>query len=122
MCDHLLGELLDYFDRHDMWKDTALVVTTDHGFLLGEHDFWAKNRMNLYEEVAHIPLFLHDPRRADLGGTRSAALTQSIDLAPTLLDLFGAGRRRRTRASRCAGWRTGRRSGKGRCSAISAVP
>ena len=51
LCDFLLGQLLDYFDAHDMWKDTALVVTTDHGFLLGEHDFWAKNRMNLYQEV-----------------------------------------------------------------------
>mgnify|MGYP001029681066 CR=1 FL=1 len=88
MCDHLLGKLLDYFDRHDMWKDTALVVTTDHGFLLGEHDFWAKNRMNLYEELAHIPLFIHDPRRPECAGTRSAALTQTIDLAPTFLDFF----------------------------------
>lgn len=90
MCDHLLGELLDYFDRHDLWKDTALVVTTDHGFLLGEHDFWAKNRMNLYEEVAHIPLFLHDPRHGTRAGSRTEALTQSIDLAATFLDLFDA--------------------------------
>ena len=43
-------------------------VTTDHGFLLGEHDFWAKNRMNLYEEIVHIPLFIHDPRAAAAGG------------------------------------------------------
>ena len=89
MCDHLLGQLLDYFDSHDLWKDTALVVTTDHGFLLGEHDFWAKNRMNLYEEVAHIPLFLHDPRAPEKAGTRTNSLTQSIDIAPTFLDLFG---------------------------------
>jgi len=89
MCDHLLGELLDYFDRHHLWKDTALIVTTDHGFLLGEHDFWAKNRMNLYEEVAHIPLFIHDPRHPSKAGSRSSSLTQSIDLAPTFLDLFG---------------------------------
>ena len=89
MCDSLLGELLDDFDRHDMWKDTALVVTTDHGFLLGEHDFWAKNRMNLYEELVHIPLFMHDPRAPELAGTRSAALTQTIDVAPTFLDLYG---------------------------------
>ncbi len=88
MCDFLLGQLLDDFDRHDMWKDTALVVTTDHGFLLGEHDFWAKNRMNLYQEVAHIPLFVHDPRRP-AAGERVARLTQSVDLAPTFLDLFG---------------------------------
>jgi hypothetical protein len=88
MCDFLLGQLLDTFNRHDLWKDTALVVTTDHGFLLGEHDFWAKNRMNLYEEIVHIPLFVHDPRRPQ-PGARSAALTQSIDQAPTFLDLFG---------------------------------
>jgi hypothetical protein len=88
MCDFLLGQLLDYFDKHDLWKDTALVVTTDHGFLLGEHDFWAKNRMNLYEEIVHIPLFIHDPRKPQ-PGARSSVLTQSIDLAPTILDLHG---------------------------------
>jgi arylsulfatase A-like enzyme len=88
LCDFLLGELLDYFDRHDLWKDTALVVTTDHGFLLGEHDFWAKNRMNMYQEIVHIPLFVHDPRQQG-AGERRRALTQTIDLAPTFLDLFG---------------------------------
>jgi hypothetical protein len=84
-----MGQLLDYFDAHDLWRDTALVVTTDHGFLLGEHDFWAKNRMNMYEEIVHIPLFIHDPRRMMRGGVRRSALTQTIDLAPTFLDLFG---------------------------------
>ncbi len=91
LCDFLMGQLLDYFDRHDLWKDTALVVTTDHGFLLGEHDFWAKNRMNMYEEIVHIPLFVHDPGRPGAAGTRRKALTQTIDIAPTFLDLFGAG-------------------------------
>ena len=89
LCDFLLGTLLDEFDRHDMWRDTALVVTTDHGFLLGEHDFWAKNRMNMYQEIVHIPLFVHDPRRLRAAGARRAALTQTTDLAPTFLDLFG---------------------------------
>lgn len=87
LCDFLLGQLLDYFDQHDLWKDTALIVSTDHGFLLGEHDFWAKNRMNMYEEIVHIPLFIHDPRTGKAG--RSNRLTQSIDMAPTFLDLFG---------------------------------
>ncbi len=87
LCDFLLGQLLDYFDTHDLWKDTALVVTTDHGFLLGEHDFWAKNRMNMYEEIVHIPLFIHDPR--DPGQSRVSRLTQSVDVGPTFLDLFG---------------------------------
>jgi hypothetical protein len=87
LCDFLLGQLLDYFDRHDLWKDTALVVTTDHGFLLGEHDFWAKNRMNMYEEIVHIPLFIHDPRNP--GAARVDRLTQSVDVGPTFLDLHG---------------------------------
>lgn len=89
LCDALLGRLLDSFDENDLWKDTALVVTTDHGFLLGEHDFWAKNRMNIYEEIAHIPLFLHDPRRPDAAGSHCAALTQTADLAATFIDLHG---------------------------------
>jgi arylsulfatase A-like enzyme len=78
LCDFLLGELLDYYDRYDLWDDTALIVTTDHGFLLGEHDFWAKNRMNMYEEIVHIPLFAHDPRRPRKG--RIGRLTQSVDM------------------------------------------
>ena len=90
LCDELLGRLLDAFDRQGLWEDTALVVTTDHGFLLGEHDFWAKNRMNVYEEVARIPLLVHDPRRP--GARRVSALTQTADLAPTFLDLHGADR------------------------------
>jgi arylsulfatase A-like enzyme len=89
LCDHELGRMLDYFDRHRMWDDTALIVTTDHGFLLGEHDWWAKILMPCYNEVSHIPLFLHHPKMTDRGGTRCSALTQTIDVAPTLLELFG---------------------------------
>ena len=89
LCDAQIGRLLDYFDEHDLWKDTALVVGTDHGFLLGEHDWWAKIRMPCYDEVAHIPLFIHHPDHSACAGTRRQSLTQTIDLMPTLLDLFG---------------------------------
>jgi len=92
LCDFLLGQLLDEFDKHDLWRDTALIMTTDHGFLLGEHDFWAKNRMNMYQEIAHIPLFAYHPAHADRAGTRRAPLTQNIDLAATFVDMFGAER------------------------------
>ena len=90
LCDHELGRLLDFMDREAMWEDTALVVTTDHGFLLGEHDWWAKNVMPCYNEVAHIPLFLHHPSLQARRGTRCQELTQTIDVMPTLLDIAGA--------------------------------
>ncbi|MGF1635420.1 MAG: sulfatase-like hydrolase/transferase [Phycisphaerae bacterium] len=91
MCDASLGDVLDAFDRHDLWKDTMLVVWTDHGFMLGEHGCWAKNWMPLYEEVSHTPLFIHDPRVPEAAGQRRSALVQpAVDLAPTLLNFFGA--------------------------------
>ena len=89
LCDHLLGTILDFLDAHDMWDDTALVLTTDHGFLLGEHDWWGKGQMPIYDEIAHIPLFFHHPDFAHLAGTKCNALTQNIDLMPTFLELHG---------------------------------
>ena len=90
LCDELLGEVLDYFDKHDLWKDTALILGTDHGFMLGEHEWWAKNRMPLYEEISHIPLFIYHPDHKSKMGERRNALTQTIDLMPTILDIFKA--------------------------------
>jgi arylsulfatase A-like enzyme len=89
MCDEYFGRLLDYFDRFDMWKDTVLVLTTDHGFLLVEHDFWGKNIMPYYDEIAHIPFLIHHPDLASKGGERRRSLSQTPDVMPTILDLFG---------------------------------
>ena len=87
MCDEYLGKVLDFMDEHDMWKDTMLIVNTDHGFLLGEHDYWAKVVMPFYNEIANIPLFIWDPR-AKRQGEHCNCLVQTIDIAPTLLDFF----------------------------------
>src|SRR5512147_573705 len=38
MCDAHLGKVLDLMDELDLWRDTLLIVCTDHGYLLGEHD------------------------------------------------------------------------------------
>jgi arylsulfatase A-like enzyme len=87
MCDHYLGKVLDTMDELDLWKDTMLIVNTDHGYLLGEHDWWAKTIMPFYNEIAHMPMFIWDPRSGKKGERRHS-LVQTIDLAPTLLQLF----------------------------------
>ena len=84
MCDDQVGRLLDLFDTENLWKDTALIVTTDHGFMLGEHGWWGKNRMPFYSEVANIPLFIYSPGQP-IGTTN--ILSQNIDVMATLLDL-----------------------------------
>ena len=89
-CDAHLGDVLDAMDRHDMWQDTLLIVWTDHGFLLGEHNAWAKIWMPFYQEVAHTPFWIADPRCPGAAGARRQSLVQpSLDLAPTLLEFFG---------------------------------
>jgi len=88
MCDVYLGEVLDAMDELNLWDDTMLIVCTDHGFLLGEHDWWAKVVQPFYNEVAHPPLFIWDPR-VGRRGTRADGLAQMIDLPATLLDYFG---------------------------------
>ena len=85
-CDDQLGRLLDDFDANNRWKDTAIVLTTDHGLMLGEHDWWGKNQMPFYDEIARIPLIVVHP---DMTPGTSDALTQTTDIMPTLLDLFG---------------------------------
>nr|WP_275426598.1 sulfatase-like hydrolase/transferase [Streptomyces sp. CS147] len=90
MCDHSLGRVLDAMDELGLWDDTLLIVCTDHGYLLGEKGWWAKVVTPWYNELVHTPLFVHDPRRPGRAGTRDAALVQTVDLAPTLLDFFGA--------------------------------
>jgi arylsulfatase A-like enzyme len=87
MCDAYLGRLLDYMDSNDLWKDTMLIVNTDHGFLLSEHNCWAKTVHPYYQEIAHIPLFIWDPRNP-VQNQRRRSLVQTIDIAPTLLDYF----------------------------------
>lgn len=88
MCDRSLGRVLDAMDAHDLWDDTLLIVNTDHGFLLGEHGWWAKSVQPWFNELVHLPMFMWDPRTGDRGGSR-ADLAQTIDIAPTVLRWFG---------------------------------
>lgn len=85
--DGNLGKVLDRMDSYDLWKDTMLIVNTDHGLLLGEHDWWSKGAMPPYNEIARLPFFLWDPR-CGIRGERRSALAQNIDVPATLLEFF----------------------------------
>lgn len=87
MCDTYLGKVLDMMDDNNMWEDTMLIVNTDHGFLLGEHEWWGKNFQPFYNELINTPFFLWDPRSGKKNEQRSS-LAQTIDIAPTLLEFF----------------------------------
>ena len=63
----------------------AVVVTSDHGEAFGEHGMY-RHGYELWEELVHVPLIVHLPGVAP---QRQAARRSAIDLAPTLLELFG---------------------------------
>jgi arylsulfatase A-like enzyme len=88
MVDHWIGKIFAKMDELDLWKDTLVIFTTDHGTLLAEHDYWMKNFMPLYNEIVRLPLLVHLPG-AQKAGSRISALTQSIDVMPTILDYNG---------------------------------
>ncbi len=94
MISRWFGRLLQKLEDVGLDDRTAVVFTSDHGMFLGEHNRTGKSnlwpgdarRWPLYEEVAHIPLFMRVP---GLAPRRVPALVQPPDLMPTLLDLAG---------------------------------
>lgn len=89
MADTWLGKFLDKMDELDLWKDTTLILTADHGQLLGEHGYWAKDYTFVYQELAHIPLIVCTPETA-FSHRRVSQLTATMDIMPTILSLYDA--------------------------------
>ncbi len=89
MADTWLGYFLDTIDELDLWGEgLRIILTTDHGHLLGEHGYFAKNYMYDYRELVHIPLVVYDSRCA-WQGRRIQQLTTTIDTVPTVLSGHG---------------------------------
>jgi membrane-anchored protein YejM (alkaline phosphatase superfamily) len=83
--DALIGRILQKIEHDHMAKNTAVIVTSDHGEAFGEHGF-KEHGFSLYEEEIRVPLMLRIPgiEAREIQVPRSA-----IDLAPTIVELFG---------------------------------
>jgi iduronate 2-sulfatase len=82
--DAQVGKILDELEALDLMDNTIIVFWSDHGYHLGDHGIWTKQTN--YELSTRSPLIIYDPR-IKLGGKRSAALVEYVDLYPTLLDM-----------------------------------
>lgn len=85
--DESLARILETLEAAGTLDRTAIVVMSDHGYFYGEHDLNEERRL-AYEESARIPLIVRFPPVAK-AGTTPAGLVQTIDLAPTVLELAG---------------------------------
>ena len=83
--DNALGGLFQALERRGIADRTIIVVTSNHGEELGEHGLYTHGVH--YDTVLRVPLIIYDPRRP--GGPAIPQQVQSIDIAPTILDLTG---------------------------------
>ncbi len=84
--DDLLARLIEAIKDRGTWDRTILVFTADHGLTVGEHGNISKGQF--WEEVARVPMMIRIPGITD-GGISVDALSQLIDLYPTLVDAVG---------------------------------
>lgn len=82
--DQHIGRLVDFLKQSGQYEDTLIVVTADHGEMLGDHGLWGKS--NPMDPALRIPLIIRDPNKPLSHGTATDRLTESVDIVPTLLD------------------------------------
>ncbi len=84
--DAMIGKVLDELDRLELSEKTIVVLWGDHGWKLGEHGMWCKHTN--FELDTRVPLIISAPgMRAR--GKKTAALTEFVDIYPTLCELCG---------------------------------
>ncbi len=85
--DRQLGRLFATLDRLDLWRETMVVLTTDHGTYNGDHGRMGKLQTHEHDAVGHIPFVVAHPDCP--GGQHRSQLTQLVDLFPTVLAAVG---------------------------------
>ena len=85
--DRSVKEIVDAVDELDLWRDTVVVFTADHGEMMGSHGGLKGKGPFAYEENAHVPLIIADP--VGKQGEACIALTSHLDLLPTFVGLTG---------------------------------
>lgn len=82
--DRQVGKVLNALKKEGLENNTIVIFTSDHGYHLGEHDFWAK--VSLHEESAKVPLIISVPGKEP---QVCSSLVELIDLYPTITKLCG---------------------------------
>ncbi|MCH2178061.1 MAG: sulfatase [Mariniblastus sp.] len=82
--DEQIGKILDTLDRTGLRDNTIVILTSDHGWGMGEKDYLYKN--SLWQESTRIPLIIRSPGTSQAGAFSTQPVSL-IDLYPTLIDL-----------------------------------
>ncbi len=86
--DEQFGRFLDELKRRDLYEDSLIVFTSDHGEEFLEHGGLSHGR-TLHAEVLEVPFIVKWPRGVEAPSAGGGSLAQHIDLVPTILDVLG---------------------------------
>jgi arylsulfatase A-like enzyme len=87
-ADREFGAFLDFLKLVDLYDDSLIIFTSDHGEEFREHGGFSHER-TLYQELLHVPLLVKFPRSWQ-AGTEVDTRVSLADIAPTVLDVIGA--------------------------------
>ena len=82
--DAQVGRVLDELDRRNLWNNTVVIFIGDHGYHLGERDWWNKN--TLFDRSCRAPLIIAAP---GIEPGVAEGLVEFVDLLPTVADFCG---------------------------------
>ena len=86
--DELVGRFIKYLKAHQLYDQSTIILTGDHGEGLGDHGETAHGLL-AYEEALRIPLIIK-PAAGEGAGRRIEAVVEHVDIVPTVLDLAKA--------------------------------
>jgi arylsulfatase A-like enzyme len=84
--DARVGDLLDDLRENGLFDDSLIIVTSDHGEGLGQHDI-VTHKMSLYQHQVHVPLIIKYPGSARTGAVDT--IVGDVDILPKMLDVIG---------------------------------
>jgi arylsulfatase A-like enzyme len=84
--DASFGQLLEAIKKLGIYDKSVIILSSDHGECLGEHDFYFCHGENMYQPLLRVPLIIKYPDEKPRNITNTA---QHIDLFPTILKLIG---------------------------------
>jgi uncharacterized sulfatase len=83
--DAQLGKVMDALEEEGLMDNTLIVFFGDHGYHLGEHNWW--NKVTVYEKCNNAPLIIMNGDTA-LAGKETTALVEFLDFYPTIASYF----------------------------------
>lgn len=86
--DDSFARFIAFLKKRNIYDNTLIIFTSDHGEEFGEHGIWGRHSHTLYNEQLLVPLIVKLPN-SQSAGRKLNAMVRSIDILPTVLDLVG---------------------------------